>query len=825
MRLVRRTNRFPKYLATLLTELTGLSCLVMLVIWQPAFSKSGSSSTSSLPSEVGLPGFMAVVEPSSMKYDSIVQKGSQFTLTGINTWTSNGPIGADVHSLAIDPSNPATIYAGTVGVWKSVNCGGNWSHSVLSNGFLALVIHPTNASTIYGGGNEGVFKSTDAGITWSKIGLSEVNSLAIDPKNPTTLYAGVGSGPRVYKSIDGGTSWSNSGSLSSFGFGTVDALAIDPINTTTIYAALADASIDGGVYKSTDGGGNWVRTTLPSGVRSLAVDPNHPTTLYAGTELNFLSPTGVYKSTDGGDSWNLIKTSTPPLLLFGVRALAVDPSNPTTVYVGEDGRVFKSTDGGTSWSVLGTGLPADSGIWALAVDQSGNSLHAGLGPTGSGVYDFQYSGGCAPPPTPTPTPTSTPTPPPVTNVQFSSATYTVAEGAGSASITLTRSGDTSSTSSVDYQTNDTFNFVECNVNNGAASQRCDYITTNGTLTFAPNETAKSFSMPIIDDAYPESNETLILMLSNPMGGFLGAQSTTVLTIVDNDPSAPPTNPLDNADALFFVRQHYLDFLNREPDPGGFAYWAARITECGSDQLCIRSRRIAVSNAFFYELEFQQTGSYVFRLYRASYGDDQPFPNTYVDPRYPEENKKLPSYAVFVPDRARVVGGANLAQAQVALANDFVQRPEFLARYPANLTGPQFVDAVLATIRSSFFCGASIGPDLSLQRDSLITLFNQAGRGAMMYRLADDNPQTNPINNRAFIDAMYNSSFVLNEYFGYLRRDPDIEGFHFWLCDQVNRFPIRNGDIQHAMVCSFITSAEYQLRFGSVVSHTNQECPQ
>jgi hypothetical protein len=92
----------------------------------------------------------------------------------------------------------------------------------------------------------------------------------------------------------------------------------------------------------------------------------------------------------------------------------------------------------------------------------------------------------------------------------------------------------------------------------------------------------------------------------------------------------------------------------------------------------------------------------YRLYRAAYGDNQPFPNPDTDPRYPGENKKLPSYAVFVQDRARVPGGANLAQAQLALADDFAERPEFLDRYPANLTGPQFVDAVLATIRSSFF---------------------------------------------------------------------------------------------------------------------------
>jgi N-acetylneuraminic acid mutarotase len=275
-----------------------------------------------------------------------------------------------------------------------------------------------------------------------------------------------------------------------------------------------------------------------------------------------------------------------------------------------------------------------------------------------------------------------------------------------------------------------------------------------------------------------------------------------------------TNPVD--DARFFVRQHYLDFLNREPDQGGWDYWTHQITECNANQLCINSRRVAVSDAFFFELEYQQTGAYVFRLYRAAYGNNQPFPNP--DKSNETESKKLPSYAVFVSDRARVVGGGNLAQSQLDLANVFVGRPEFLAKYPADLDGPRFVDAVLHTIQSDS------GMDLSSQRDALINLFNSGGRGTVMYRLADDNVQTNPINNRTFIDAEYNHAFVATEYFGYLRRDPDIAGFLFWL-EKVNRFPIRNIDIQHAMVCAFITSAEYQQRFSPLVTHTNAECGQ
>ena len=129
-----------------------------------------------------------------------------------------------------------------------------------------------------------------------------------------------------------------------------------------------------------------------------------------------------------------------------------------------------------------------------------------------------------------------------------------------------------------------------------------------------------------------------------------------LTIIDNDTSSPTTNPLD--DAHFFVQQHYYDFLSRYPDQGGWDFWTGQITQCGSDPTCIRNQRITVSNAFFYELEYQQTGSYVFRLYRAAFGNNQPSPNP--DNSNQTESKKLPSYAVFAPDRARVVGGASLA---------------------------------------------------------------------------------------------------------------------------------------------------------------------
>ena len=97
---------------------------------------------------------------------------------------------------------------------------------------------------------------------------------------------------------------------------------------------------------------------------------------------------------------------------------------------------------------------------------------------------------------------------------------------------------------------------------------------------------------------------------------------------------------------------------------------------------------------------------------------------------------------------------------------------------------------------------------------------------VMYRLANDDLAggNGGIDNRAFIDAEYNRAFVYTQYAGYLRRNADMAGFLFWL-GKINAGALRDGNTQHAMVCSFITSAEYQLRFSSVVTHSNADCPQ
>ncbi|MBD0325607.1 MAG: DUF4214 domain-containing protein, partial [Pyrinomonadaceae bacterium] len=325
-----------------------------------------------------------------------------------------------------------------------------------------------------------------------------------------------------------------------------------------------------------------------------------------------------------------------------------------------------------------------------------------------------------------------------------------------------------------------------------ATQRTDYTTAVGTLSFASGQSSRTFPIVITDDAYVEANETITLTLSNPTGGpGLGGISTSSIALVENDAAAATTNPID--EARFFVRQNYADFLSRVPDPGGLDYWTGQITQCGSNINCINFWRSAVSAAFFIELEFQSTGSFVYRTYQASYG-------------------VRPTYSQFTPDRARLVDTSNLEQNKQNFALLFVQRPEFIARYPLTLDGPAFVDALLLTVQQSSQV------NLTSQRDALIGVYNSAGGGnsgrAAVLRSVADNP--------TFTQAEYNKAFVLMQYFGFLKRNPDEGGYQFWL-NVVNNSVPNDPSGYRSMVCAFITSPEYQQRFSGVVTRNDTVC--
>jgi hypothetical protein len=215
------------------------------------------------------------------------------------------------------------------------------------------------------------------------------------------------------------------------------------------------------------------------------------------------------------------------------------------------------------------------------------------------------------------------------------------------------------------------------------------------------------------------------------------------------------------------------------------YWSDQIRQCGTDELCIHNRWIDVSAAYFIKNEFQQTGSFVYGLYKGSLG-------------------RNPKFAEFMPDRNRVVGGSSLEASKQALADNWVTRAEFKSSYPDSLSNEAFVNKL---------CDAAGLSAYSTERQTFLTaLQNGASRSAVLRGVIESD---------AFKTKEYNRAFVLTEYFGYLRRDPDDAGLEFWLNVLDNKEPSN----YRGMVCSFITSAEYQKRFGSVVAHSNSECGQ
>jgi photosystem II stability/assembly factor-like uncharacterized protein len=674
---------------------------------------------------------------------------------------------ATFFTLAVDPINSNTIYASgypydcCVGVvLKSTNGGGSWSQFHLSSSVSALAIDPTNPNVIYAGGN-GVFKSTNGGQSWSAPNGGSTDALAIDPGNPTTIYAG---GDGIFKSTSGGTSWraANNGLHAII----VSSLLINPGNAN-VYAGT-----DSGQFSSADNGGSWTRNSV---FRPLAIDPHNANIIYGFSSGH----ADLSKSTDGGATWTSANTG---LDNNSPSALTIDPSNSEIIYAATYGGVFKSTDGGGSWSAIGNLIDPLFPV-SLVIDP-GNSqtLYAVTASYGPGSDDVSYSlyksidGGvhwnsldAAPVGT-------------VVIDPINTATIYVASG----SIYRSTDGGISWTA------------IGTGLPNSAGSLVIDpvhpnviYAGTGDQGVFKSVDGGGSWS-PFNDGL---TNLTINALTINSSENFLHA--ATPAGVFDIQLSVPPPNPID--DAQTFVRQQYLDFLNRDPDAGGLAYWTNEITKCGSAARCIHERRIGVSAAFFIELEFQDTGYFVYRFYRASFG-------------------RQPTFAEFTSDRSNVVGGSNLETSKQAFADAWVQRPAFLAAYPNTMSNTEVVNKLFDS------CGLT-APRFDAQRHQEIQAMNAGRSRALVLRDVIEIPDfknipdpNDPRYAEIKLTSQYNPAFVLMQYFGYLRRDID-PGYDFWLDVLNNREP----NNYRGMVCSFLTSSEYQLRFGSTVTRSNVDC--
>ena len=366
------------------------------------------------------------------------------TTNGGNSWAMLNTPETQIESVVLDPSNPLTVYAGSVfTVLKSTNGGNSWVKQdddlfaqVIVN---SMAIDPGDPLTLYAGGHalEALFKSTDGGTTWavSNSGLRnfDIRSIAFDLQNPLTIYTAADVGG-VHKSTDGGQTWEAKRDSTLHGFVDILDIVVDPVNPANVYlgtdlsggifwsddgaetwnaanalgtayelgfhptnpSTLYAASGDGTVYKSTNQARDWIPSGngLPNTVEytALAVDPSDGMTVYTGSRPRIGSPetAGIYKTTDGGATW--AEANTGFEITFEVRALEIDPTNPSTLYAGGFGGIRqKSTDGAGSWVTLNTGIPQVSRVTSVAIDPVNSSV-VYAGTTLSGVYKSEDGG-------------------------------------------------------------------------------------------------------------------------------------------------------------------------------------------------------------------------------------------------------------------------------------------------------------------------------------------------------------------------------------------------------------------------------------------------
>ncbi|MGH9864143.1 MAG: WD40/YVTN/BNR-like repeat-containing protein, partial [Candidatus Acidiferrales bacterium] len=310
-------------------------------------------------------------------------------------WRMIGPFrGGRTKAISGVASQPNVFYIAQVngGVWKSTDYGETWNpifDAEPTQSVGAIEVAPSDPNTIYVGSGEGlqrpdlsvgngVYKSTDAGKTWTHVGLDDafqVAELAIDPRDPNhVLVAVVGHpyGPSeqrgIFRTTDGGQSWQKVLSKDTDQYTGGGSVEIDPSNPNVAYASLWDSvsgpwedaneynGTNGGLYKSTDGGATWNQVTqgLPDGIIQVhtAIAPSDSSRIYASVANG--RGLGIYRSDDAGATWTQATTDRRPTGRIGggdLCVLRVDPKNPDVVY-STSTVTFKSTDGAKTWEAL-----------------------------------------------------------------------------------------------------------------------------------------------------------------------------------------------------------------------------------------------------------------------------------------------------------------------------------------------------------------------------------------------------------------------------------------------------------------------------------------
>ena len=359
-----------------------------------------------------------------------------FPQEGIDIWTTTTTSIGRVYAMAVDQTNPSTMYACGLdqGVWKTTNSGANWTqiNSGLNNiQVQTIAVSKSNSQVIYAGTNygtnEGVYKTTNGGTSWTLVnnGIAEpagnigIQALMVHPTDPNTAWCAVFSGVAdavngLYKTTDGGANWFPITN----GIGTIKnflCFAMSPTDPNTIYTgssfSVATSTGPTSIYKSTDGGANWVLSSngLPTDpteinpIRTLNVSGSNANVVIAGLFVNTVTLLGgFYISTDAGANWVQKNNGLPIVQSKLIRSAAIRPGFDNQFYLGLDYAsgtdigVWGTTDGGDNWFDFNGGTLLNTyTIRALVFNPTGNhTLFAGYASTTAnigGVFEYTFS--------------------------------------------------------------------------------------------------------------------------------------------------------------------------------------------------------------------------------------------------------------------------------------------------------------------------------------------------------------------------------------------------------------------------------------------------